>query len=68
MMMDSSMMSPHDGDPHDSTSLSVTFMLSEDAYGGLTDIIKVGEGSLTFDKRLKRFSSVTMNSRSLDSH
>ena len=62
------MMSPRDGDPHESTSLSVALPLSEDASGGLTDIVKVGEGSRTVDERLERFYSATINSRSFDSY
>ena len=42
MAMDSPMLSPRDGDPNDSTSLSVALQFSEDASGGLTYIVKVG--------------------------
>ena len=68
MMMDSSMMSPRDGDPCKSTYISLTLKLSEDASGSLTDIIKVGVGSGTFDKHSEQFSSVTINSKFLYSH
>ena len=62
------MLSPRDGDPRESTSISVVLPLSDDASGGLTYIVKVGEGSGTFDERLKRFSSAKINSRLLDKH
>ena len=68
MTMESQMLSPHNGDPRGYTSLSVALTFSEDASGGLTNIFKVGEGSGTFDERSERFSSATINSRSLDSH
>ena len=68
MTMDSLMLSHRDGDPLDYTSLSVVLPLSDDASGSLADIVKVGEGSGTFDKYPERFSSVTINSRLLDSH
>ena len=68
MKMDSLMLSPRDGDPHESTSLSVALKLYDDASGILTNIVKVDEGSGTFGKCSERFSSATMNSRSLDSH
>ena len=68
MKMDSLMLSPRDGDPHDPTSISVALSLSDDASGGLTHIIKVGEGSGTFDEHSECPSSTTVNSRSLGSH
>ena len=68
MTIDSPMLSPCNGDPCDSTSLSVALTLSEDASGGLTDIVNVGEGSGTFNGRSERFSSVKINSRALDSY
>ena len=68
MTMDSPMLSPRNGDPRESTSLLVSLSLSEDAPGSLTNIVKVGKGSGTFDKRSDRFSSAAINSRSLDSH
>ena len=68
MTMDSPMLSPRYGDPRYSTSLSVVPPLSDDASEGLTNIVKVGEGSGTSDKRLGRFSGVTIDSRSLDRH
>ena len=68
MTMDSPMMSPCNGYPCESTSLSVALPMSDDASGSLTDIVKVREGSGTFDGRSERFSSATINSRLLDSH
>ena len=68
MTMDSPMLSPRYGGPRYSTSLAVVPPLSDDASGGLTNILKVGEGSGTSDKRLGRFSGVTINNRSLDRH
>ena len=68
MTMDLPVLSPLDGDPRDSTSLRVALSLSDNAFGSLNGIVKVGEGSGTFDKNVERFSSATINSRSLDSH
>ena len=68
MKMDSPMLSPRDGDPRESTSLSGGLPLSDDVYGGLTDIVKVGEGSRTVDERSERFHSATINIRSFDSY
>ena len=42
--------------------------LSEDASGGLTDIVKVGEESGTVDERSDSFRSATINSGSFDSY
>ena len=44
MTMDLPMMSSHDVDRRDSTSLSVALKLYDDASDSLTNIIKVGEG------------------------
>ena len=68
MKMDSPMLSPRDVDPREYTSLSVALPLSEDASDGLTEIVKVGEGSGTVGERLERFRSATINSRSFDSY
>ena len=68
MTMDSLLLSPSDGDSCESTSISVALPFSEDASDGLTNIIKVGEGYGAFDERSERFSSTTINSRSLDSY
>ena len=63
MTMDSSMLLPRDGDPRESTSLSVALLFSDNAYVCLAYIVKVGEGFGTFDKRSKRFNNATINSR-----
>ena len=60
MTMDSPMLSPSDGYPCESTSLLVTLQLYANASGGLTNIVKVGEGSGTFDECPERFSSATI--------
>ena len=60
MTMDSQMLSPRDGDPHDYTSISVALPFYDNASGGLTDIINVGEGSGTFGERSECFSSATI--------
>ena len=51
MKWDSPMLSPRYGGPCESTSLSVALTLSNDASGALTDIVKIAEGSGTFDER-----------------
>ena len=67
MTMDSPMLSPHNGHPPESTSLSVSLTFSHDASGSLTNIVKVREGSGTFDKHSERFSSTTINKTLSDS-
>ena len=68
MKMDSPVLSPQDGNPFDYTSSSVALLLSDNASVGLTKIVKVGEGSGTFNERSERLGSATINSRPLDSH
>ena len=63
MTMDSPIMSPHDVDPRESTSLSVALPFWDYASSGLTKIVNIGEGSETFNERPDRFRSVTINSR-----
>ena len=58
------MLPPRDGDPRESNLLSEALTLFDNASGSLTDISKVFGGSGTVDKRLERFSSATINSRS----
>ena len=62
------MLSPSNGDPHESTSLSVELLLSDYVSGGLTKIVKVGAGSGTLNERLEHFRSATINSRSFGSY
>ena len=66
--MDSPMLPTRDGDTRESTSLSVELPLSDNVSGNLTDIIKIGKGSGTFNKCSERFSSATIKNRSLASH
>ena len=62
------MLLPRDSGPRESTALSVALTLSDDASGGLADIVKVREGYGTFNERSERFSSTNINSSFLDSH
>ena len=51
MTMESLILSPHDDDPCESTSLSVALLLSYDASVILTKFFKGSKGSGTFDER-----------------
>ena len=68
MTVGSPILSPRNGDPLGSNSISVVLTFSDDVYGGLTNIVKVSKGYGTFDERLECFSSATINSRLLDIH
>ena len=68
MKMDSLMLSPRNGDPRESTSLSVALPLSDNESGGLAGIVKVGEGSGTVNKHSEHLRSATINSRYFDSY